>query len=297
MMMFYIVTPAYNALHWLQGCVRSIADQVCDGIEVHHHVQDGASTDGTAAWLESWQQQHADTPGYKLTFESVPDAGLYDAINIAWKKMPDDADITAHLNSDEQYLPGALAAVAAEMQKQPKADIAMASYMVLDKDFRYICHRRTSRPRKTVSRVICQLITCATFHRAFVFRKRGVYFDATYKSLADVVFFRDIMMTSPRVIQLPQVFTSIYVVTGHNVSWSDVTNIDKARLYAELPWYLVKLCPVFVKWNNMQYYVAEWLNESPREYAIYPAGAAERATRTIKHPTVKWGFRTEGEHD
>lgn len=294
-MKFYIVTPAYNALHWLQGCVRSIADQVGAGVEVHHHIQDGASTDGTAAWLEAWQQQHAQTPGYKLTFESAPDKGLYDAINIAWKKMPLDADVTSHLNSDEQYLPGALSAVADELQRNPKADIAVASYMVLDKDYRYICHRRTSRPNKTISRVICQLITCATFHRAEVFRKRGVYFDPTYRSLADVVFYRDIMATSPKVLQLPHVFSSIYVVTGYNVSWSDITETDKARLYAELPAHLVKLCPFFVKWNNLQYFIADWLNKAPREYAVYHKTDTERTTRPIKQPRVRWGFRSEGE--
>lgn len=40
-MTFYIVTPAYNALSWLQRCIYSVADQVAEGVEVHHHIQDG----------------------------------------------------------------------------------------------------------------------------------------------------------------------------------------------------------------------------------------------------------------
>lgn len=295
MMKFYIVTPAYNALHWLQGCVRSIADQVCDGIEVHHHVQDGASTDGTAAWLEAWQQQHADTPGYKLTFESVPDAGLYDAINIAWKKMPDDADITAHLNSDEQYLPGALAAVAAEMTNRPDIDMAIASYMVLDKNCRYICHRRPPFPLRTISRVICQIITCSCFHRADVFRQKKVFFDASYKSLADVVFFYDMLLTSPKILRMPEIFASLFVLTGSNVSWSDETKKDKTRLYDTLPAYLTSMCPLFVKWNNITLLLSDFMNKSPREISLYLPGEHQRSVKAIKTPRARWGCRVTGE--
>ena len=109
-MKFYIVTPAYNALQWLQGCVRSVADQVKEGVEVHHHVQDGGSTDGTPSWLKTWQEEHQGVSGYTFTFESAKDAGMYDALNMAWEKIPSDAGVTAHLNCDEQYLPGGIGA-------------------------------------------------------------------------------------------------------------------------------------------------------------------------------------------
>lgn len=295
-MKFYIVTPAYNALHWLQGCVRSVADQVGGDVEVHHHVQDGGSADGTAAWLERWQQEHAGQPGYKLTYESVRDDGLYAAINTAWKKLPDDADITSHLNSDEQYLPGALAAVAERFTIKPYADMAVASYMVLDKEYRYICHRRTSRPTHVCSRIICQMMTCATFHRAASFRAHGVLFDASYRSLADVVFFRDILATSPRIIRMSDVFSSVYVVTGNNVSWSSLTREDKERIHGALPRWLVRLCPAIVKWNNLQHYLADFICKRPQGYAVYTSpGAQKRTERRIKRPLLRWGYRTTGE--
>lgn len=104
-MKFYIVTPAYNALSWLQRCIYSVADQVAEGVEVHHHIQDGGSSDGTPEWLENWQQEHASSPGYTFTYESGKDAGMYDALNKAWEKTPSDAAVTAHLNSDESTFP------------------------------------------------------------------------------------------------------------------------------------------------------------------------------------------------
>ena len=83
-MKFYIITPAWNALRWLPCAVRSVRDQACPSIEVHHHVQDGGSTDGSREWLETWQREHGNEPDYRFSFESAPDRGMYDAINRAW---------------------------------------------------------------------------------------------------------------------------------------------------------------------------------------------------------------------
>lgn len=294
-MKFYIVTPAYNALQWLQGCVRSVADQVSDSVQVLHHIQDGASTDGTVEWLQMWQAEHAGMAGYKLTFESASDKGLYDAINIGWKKMPADADVTAHLNADEQYLPNVFAVVAAEMEKQPDADMLLTAHIVLDKDSRYICHRRPTFPRKVVSRAITQIITNTCFHRASAFRKRGIYFDCSFRSLADLVFFRDIMFTNPRICRMPDLFGSVYVVTGSNVSWSDITAGERQRISSELPLVLKKSIPLFVKAQGLFGLVYDRFRQAPREYAIYLADNAQRSTFAIKRPTHRWNMRSIGE--
>lgn len=294
-MKFYIVTPAYNSLKWLKSCVRSVADQAGAGVEVHHHIQDGNSQDGTKTWLESWQQEHVDASHYKLTFVSNTDAGLYDAINKAWSVIPDDADVVAHLNSDEQYLPGTLARVAARFSKAPTADMLIASYIVVDSVFHYICHRRTVIPMKWMSRLTCQVITCACFYRVPSFRLWGIRFDASYRSLADLVFFREIMTASPAVIRCPELFASIYVVTGSNVSWSEETTKDWKRLYRELPDFMVKLRPWVVKLNNLQHRLLDAVHRSPRDFSIYPLEQEVRLVIPIKRPTVKWGRRTEGE--
>lgn len=294
-MKFYIVTPAYNSLKWLKSCVRSVADQAGAGVEVHHHIQDGNSKDGTQAWLESWQQEHADSSYYKLTFISKPDAGLYDAINKAWSVIPDEADVVAHLNSDEQYLPGTLARVSDRFSKAPTTDMLIASYIVVDSVFHYICHRRTVIPTKWMSRLTCQVITCACFYRVASFKSWGIRFDASYRSLADLVFFREIMAASPEIIRCPELFASIYVVTGSNVSWSEETTRDWERLYKELPDFMVRLRPWVVKLNNIQHRLFDVVHSSPRGFSIYPLEQEVRRPISIKLPTVKWKRRTEGE--
>ncbi len=294
-MKFYIVTPAFNALHWLQGCVRSIADQVCDSVEVHHHVQDGGSSDGTQTWLESWQQEHADTPGYQLTFESGKDAGLYDAINIGWRKLPDDADIVAHLNADEQYLPDVLASIASEAEKHPDVDLFTTAHIVLDKNLRYICHRRPAFPNKYSSRVHIQIITNTCFHRAVGFRKRNIYFDCSYRSLGDLLFFREVMNTNPCVRRLPSLFGSTFVVTGSNVSWADVTEIERQRLFGNMPTIAAKFRPLSIKLNGLISRIVDILHSPPRQYAIYVGERETREMFEIKSPTSSWKMRTVGQ--
>ena len=294
-MKFYIVTPAYNALQWLQGCVRSIADQVCDSVEVHHHVQDGGSSDGTQAWLETWQQEHAATPGYKLTFESGKDEGLYDAINRAWRKLPDDADITAHLNADEQYLPDVLAAVAAKAQEHPEADLITTAHIVLDKDLRYICHRRPAFPNRLFSRLFTQIITNTCFHRAEVFRRRNIYFDCSYRSLGDMIFFRSIMETKPRILRIPDLLGSTFVVTGSNVSWSSITDKERSRINEDQPTLLLYIRPLFIRFNNLMCRMVDFVTPNPCAYSVYVGDEASRTVRFIKSPTASWSMRSQGE--
>jgi len=97
-MLFSIVTPSFRQLDWLKRCVRSVADQ---SVEHEHIVQDA----GTGPQLDEWVG--ASSPA-RLFVER--DKGMYDAVNRGFARA--SGEIFAYLNCDEQYLPGALAAVA-----------------------------------------------------------------------------------------------------------------------------------------------------------------------------------------
>ncbi len=296
-MYLYIVTPTFNALPWLQRCVRSVADQSGPGLTVHHHVQDGGSCDGTPDWLAAWQQPHADAAGYRFSYESARDKGMYDAINLAWERMPEQADITAHLNSDEQYLPGALAAIAAAMQATPEADIALGTYIIVDAQSRYICHRRPVKPRLWSSRTVCEIITCSCFHRATAFRRHGIRFDTRWRALADLVFYRDITATRPRVLMLPELITSSFAVTGGNLAWSATAEEEWKRWLAGLPRHVACCRFPMRKWVNFKRRLVDKACPAPQHYSIYPEGGEERVLRRIRRPTAYWGCRSEGEED
>ncbi len=107
-MHFTIITPSFNQLEHLKRCVASVADQTAGRVEhraqsepspsttnsstctIHHHIQDGASTDGTVEFLKSVVNKldvtspNAKSPkpkAYSFSFSSEADEGMYDAIN------------------------------------------------------------------------------------------------------------------------------------------------------------------------------------------------------------------------
>lgn len=295
-MHFYIVTPAYNALEWLPRCVRSVADQAAPEVSVHHHVQDGGSTDGSREWLETWRREHADTPGYRFSFESAPDRGMYDAINRSWDAMPEEADATAQLNSDEQYLPRALSGVAEALDREPEGDLVLTTHLVLDAEGRYICHRRPIRPSLRTSRTVCEIITCSCFYRAESFRRLHLRFDTEWRCLADLFFFRELLLRHPRFILEPRLISSAFCLTGSNLAWSEQNQREVERYYAGLPSSVIRSHRFAQVWAGLRRRAADFMHPAPQEYRIYvkedaEGESAERRPFCIKHPSARWGYR------
>lgn len=294
-MKFYIVTPAFNVRAWLPACVRSVADQACEGVEVHHHIQDGGSNDGTVEWMREWQSAHADDEHYRFTFESAPDNGMYAAINTAWEKMPDDADVTAHLNSDEQYMPGALKRLATQFRIHPKTDIITTGFFVFDEKGRYVCHRRPMVPDYYSGHFRCAMHTCTTFHRSMPFKRHGIRFDTTYRIAGDMVFFRDLLGVRPKVEMLPSLLSSAFFITGSNLGWSTAIHEEYLRFVERVPSWVLKLKYPVVKWFNLMMMISDCFCKTPREFSIYRGEAEQRDTRTIHKPRLIWQNRREGE--
>lgn len=287
-MKFYIVTPTYNSLNWLKRAIRSVADQVGEAVEVHHHVQDGCSTDGTPEWLENWQREQAGKPGYTFTYESSRDKGMYDALNHAWDKLPGDADVTAHLNSDEQYLPQALAQVGAEFAKKADMDMLTATFIVLNPDESYHCHYRPIKPTIWRSVNECMIRSSSCFHRASTMRRHGVRFDTAYRIISDRVFFLDILKTHPKVYAMPKLFTTTDAMTGTNLAWS--LNLEKEEKY-----YRSKNSPIvlligwfFTRAVNLCRRLVNCFCEPPREVCIYRGDNLERTAEKVEKPTCRW---------
>ncbi len=291
-MKFTIVTPTLNNWSWLEGCIKSVADQAAEGIHVHHHVQDGASTDGTAAQLAAWQEASLGTPNYSFSFESCPDAGMYDAINLAWAKMPEDTDFMAHLNSDEQYLPHALASVVPYFDQHPKAEVLLGSYIILDDELGYIAHRRPVQPKLWSSWFNCACITNSAFYRASAFRARQMHFDTTWKISSDLVFFRNLLKQGVHFQTIP-VLTSTFVCTGANLAWSPAVQEESQRHHAEAPFFYKLLGDYPRHWVNIKRRLNDRFLAPPSEYQIYEQGEAARTRIAILQPTCRWKMRTQ----
>lgn len=287
-MKFYIVTPTFNSVAWLKNCIRSVADQVEEGVEVHHHVQDGLSNDGTPEWLETWMNSHEGIPGYTFTYESCKDKGMYDAINRAWEIMPADVDVTAHLNSDEQYLPHALKQVSEAYGRYPEAELIEGSFIIVEADGSYRCHRRPVPPSKWRSMTVCEMITCSSFHRADVFRRHGIRFDIQYRSIGDVIFFRDIIRSGVKIKTVPTLVTSSYALTGCNLAWTAVTQKESAAYWASIPQRYVRCNGFSYRYANFMRRVIDFFCAPPQTLEIYKKADHPRCCEAITKPTCRW---------
>lgn len=301
-MKFWIVTPSYNQLDWLKNAVASVADQAVDGLEVHHHVQDGASTDGTVDWLRQYdeevrRQRSVDStdlrspisalcPGYSFSYESAPDEGMYHAINQGWDKTPAEYDFIAYLNCDEQYLPEALAGIADEFCKHPSADIVLATNIVVDGDGNYLCHRRAVKPYLWSAKLWTASSACSTFMRRSVYFEHNGGFNTAWGVIGDMVWYVDLIKSKLN-IHVSTAITSVFFDDGNNLAMTPkgITELNTYR--KQCLGRTARFTSLARQLNTFRRILADMHLEKPREYKVY-RNDSNRELLTVDHPTNLW---------
>lgn len=117
-----IITPSFNQCGFLPRTAESILSQAGD-FAFEWLVIDGGSADGSAAYLASIRDP-------RVRFTSEPDRGQSHAINKGLAAA--GGDVVAWLNADDEYAPGALAAVAAAFARQPEAQWLVGGCDIID---------------------------------------------------------------------------------------------------------------------------------------------------------------------
>ncbi len=277
-MRFTIVTPSFNQLAYLKRNVASLRDQ--EGAECQHVVQDAGSTDGTVAWLE----EQGD-----LTWRSESDEGMYDAINRGIVRG--NGDILAWLNCDEQYLPGALARVAAYFEAHPDCDVVFGHTVVVNEAGDYLCHRKAVVPSLSILRLaILPVHSSSMFFRRRVIGK-GMLFDTQWKAIGDW----DWVLRAKRTgvsMGLLEEFLSSFTDTGENLDLGASALRERERARELAPWHvrigrpLIRAVEYAKKWR------AGYYGQMPFDYEIYPQGEPGwRRSFEVMNPTFFWKGR------
>ncbi|NMG47404.1 glycosyltransferase [Azoarcus communis] len=107
-----VVIPTYNRRHQIGGAIDSALSQVCETLEVEVIVVDDGSSDGTVAWLDT---AYAGQPVRILS--NARGKGPAGARNTGILAV--QGELVALLDSDDQFLPGHLAAAARLFRKHP----------------------------------------------------------------------------------------------------------------------------------------------------------------------------------
>jgi glycosyltransferase involved in cell wall biosynthesis len=129
-MQISVVTPSFNQRDYLQQTLSSVLSQR-GNFELQYLVVDGGSTDGTVDVLRGISDP-------RVQWSSEKDNGQSEAINRGFRLAT--GDVVGWLNSDDLYVPGALATVVAAFA-DPSVQWVVGRYQIIDDQGRVIRSR------------------------------------------------------------------------------------------------------------------------------------------------------------
>lgn len=153
-----VVTPSFNQAKYLEATIQSVLSQDHDHVE--YIVMDGGSRDGSIEII----RKYADRLAYWC---SEKDEGQADALAKGFDRCT--GDILCWLNSDDLFLPGALARVGNFFQSHPQAQVVSGGAFFADQN---------GRPLRGFGAY--SLGVRATFNRFRFYSQDGVFQQATF---------------------------------------------------------------------------------------------------------------------
>jgi len=168
-----IITPSYNQADYLERTLQSVLAQ--DYAPIEYLVVDGASTDNSLDIIH----RYADRLAWWI---SEPDSGQAEAINKGFQRAK--GEIVAWLNSDDVYLPGAVAEAVDAFQADPKLGLVFGDAITIDaegKPINMLTFGDWGLEELAKFRIICQP---AVFIRRSALEDAG-YLDTSYHLLLD----------------------------------------------------------------------------------------------------------------
>lgn len=273
-MRFSVITPSYQNVAWLKLCSASVADQ---GVELEHIVQDAGSTDGTAEWLAA----NSHVRSYVER-----DLGMYDAINRGLARA--QGDVLSYLNCDEQYLPGALAAVGAYFAAHPEVAVVFGDFVVVNERGEYLFHRKVQTPLLNHLRVShLPAFTCGMFFRRRLITEDKLLFDPHLKAVGDGDWVLRLLERRVRMGVLRR-FTSTFTLHGENLGNSPTALREAQEMHARAPGWVRALKPIWVLQHRLRRLADGAHRQRPFSFQIYTPGAAARVERRVAQPTWRW---------
>jgi glycosyltransferase involved in cell wall biosynthesis len=271
-----VVTPSFNMLSYLERCVASVVDQ--EGVRVEHLVMDGGSRDGTVEWLE--RQPF-------LISEVRRDNGMYDAVNRGFRRAR--GQVIAHLNCDEQYLPGTLATVVQYFQTHPDVDVLFGDILTVRPNGSLVAYRKTVRPVRPVLSVPPLYVpTAATFFRRKLV-DNGLLYDDSYKDIADQAWVVRLVREGYKLRHMRRYFAA-FTITGTNRSQVAPTiNGEIKRFLDGVPWWIRRFRGQWRLVGWVEKLLAGCYSQAmPLQYEIY---APEHLTRRTAFFAQSASFR------
>jgi len=282
---FSIVTASFRQLDLLKLCIASVADQ--EGVSLEHVIQDG-STPGFAGFAQEVQTLWPERPQYVRRMVSEPDGGMYDGINRALKRSR--GRICGYFNSDEQYLPGALASVLKMFYEQPSLGAILGDVVVIRPDGNPLCFRKMVIPNLAHTWT-CHFsaLTAGIFFRRELW-EQGLLYDTSYRIAADAEWCVRLLAMGTKVGLLGKT-TSTFMESGQNLGLGEKARAEARRLCAEAPWWMRWFRPLWVIRHRWKRLTQGAHRRRTFAYQIYGPGSTSRHEFHAHRLTPIWPGR------
>lgn len=208
-----VVSATWNCLATVKDCLAAVSDQTYEHCE--HVVIDGASTDGTAEFLESKRSQLA-------VLVSEPDKGIYDALNKGI--LLSTGDVVGFLHADDMYAhAGVLADVARSFEDPTVCAVYGDLQYVKKSDTNQVVRHWVSAPFDSRRLAIGWMPPHPTLYVRREWYERIGGFDTRYRIAADYFSALQLFSNSEfKAVYLPQVMVKMRLGGESNRSIKNV---------------------------------------------------------------------------
>jgi glycosyltransferase involved in cell wall biosynthesis len=243
-----IITPSYNQANFLEETIRSVLDQGYPNLE--YIIVDGGSTDGSLEII----QKYADRLAWWV---SEPDQGQTDAINKGFSQAK--GEILAWLNSDDTYLPAAVAEAVGYLQAHPEIGTVYGDANIIDDEENVIGRfpaKQTDNRR--LMRGYVHVPQQATFFRAELWRKVGPL-DPTFFFAMDYDLWVRLSQHAPlkyysRLWANFRLHGGAKSIEADDRCWPEMVRVHRREGGSRISWLSIKACirPLIYAWMPMK---------------------------------------------
>ncbi len=218
-----IITTSLNRRNLLKKTLESVLEQSCENVE--QVVLDGASTDGTAELLKSFEG-HFKKRGYRFSWISEKDSGQSEAMNKGLKKAM--GDFIMILNSDDYLEPASLSGFMEELARRPEIDLIYGNHGQIFENgtYRVISHKLYNL-HDVVSRGYQIPQSAAIFRRALLDKTGG--FNTSLRHVAEHDLFVRMMKSGVRVFYLPRILQTTLEHSGRKTVTSGASAWEETK--------------------------------------------------------------------
>ncbi|HEX7620907.1 MAG TPA: glycosyltransferase family 2 protein [Anaerolineales bacterium] len=158
-----VVTPSFNQAHFLEATILSVLNQDYPNLE--YVIVDGGSTDGSVEIIRRYSDRLS-------WWVSEKDAGQTDAINKGFARAK--GDILAWLNSDDTYVPHAVAEAVEFLHRRSEVGLVYGDAEFINENGSVIGHFPAAQTDyKRLRRGYVHIPQQASFWRAELWKKVG----------------------------------------------------------------------------------------------------------------------------